>query len=102
MSIRPSNVNVTLHPTIDDIIVALNGAAVFSKLDLNSDYHQIPLAPESRKYTVFSTHAGLYQYKRLNFGLSSAAEIFSERYPVQRFVILPGVINISDDILVFG
>ena len=90
-----------ITPTIDDIIVALNGAAVFSKLDLNSGYHQIPLAPESRKYTVFSTHAGLYQYKRLNFGLSSAAEIFQNAIQ-STLRDLPGIINISDDILVFG
>ena len=63
-------------PTVDDIIIALNGASTVSKLDLNSGYHQIELTPESYQYTVFSTHVGLFRYKRLNFGLSSAAEIF--------------------------
>ena len=37
-----------LTPTIDDVIASLNGAAVFSKLDLNAGYHQIELSEESR------------------------------------------------------
>ena len=68
-----------ITPTMDDIIAELNGSAVYSKLDLNSGYHQISLAPESRKLTVFSTHIGLFRYKRLNFGVNSAAEIFQHK-----------------------
>ena len=52
-----------ITPTIDDIIADLNGAKVFTKLDLNAGYHQIELAPESRHMTVFSTHIGLFRYK---------------------------------------
>ena len=41
------------------------------------------------------------RYKRLNFGISSAAEIFQN---VIRETLegIPGALNISDDILVFG
>ncbi|PIK60602.1 hypothetical protein BSL78_02446 [Apostichopus japonicus] len=63
-------------PTIDDILAKLNGATVFTKLDLNSGYRQIELDKASRYLTVFSTHVGLYQYKRLNFGVNSGAEQF--------------------------
>ena len=44
---------------------------------------------------------GLMRYKRLNFGISSAAEIFQNviRETVEG---IDGAININDDILVFG
>ncbi|XP_068247850.1 uncharacterized protein [Palaemon carinicauda] len=40
------------------------------ELDICKAYHQIPLTPESRKYTAFSTNLGLMQYVRLPFGLN--------------------------------
>ena len=88
-------------PTLEEILAALNGAAVFSKLDLRWGYHQIELHPESRVLTTFSTHKGLKRYKRLIFGLSSAPEMY--QYVIQRTLQgIPGVRNISDDIIVFG
>ncbi|MCG8046748.1 MAG: aspartyl protease family protein, partial [Candidatus Thiodiazotropha endolucinida] len=64
-----------LIPTVDDIIVDLNGAKVFSKLDLVKGYNQLILSERSRNITCFTTHAGLFRYKRLCFGINSAAEI---------------------------
>ncbi|XP_014668802.1 PREDICTED: uncharacterized protein K02A2.6-like [Priapulus caudatus] len=63
-------------PTIDELITDLNGASVFSVLDLRSAYHQLELQPESRYITTFSTHVGLFRYKRLMFGINAASEIF--------------------------
>jgi hypothetical protein len=65
-------------PTVDDLIHALNGATVFSKLDLSSGYHQLSLAPESRYITTFATHKGLRRFARLNFGTNSASEVFQK------------------------
>lgn len=59
------------------------------------------LSPESRNLTTFSTHIGVFRYKRLNFGINSAAEIF-QNIIRQLLINIPGVINVSDDILVFG
>ena len=56
-----------ISPTLDDLIHDLNGATVFSHLDLRSDYHQLELHPDSRYITTFSTHLGLRRYKRLIF-----------------------------------
>ena len=58
-----------LMPTVDDMIND-------SKLDLNAGYHQLELAPESRYITKCSTHISLRRYKRLNFGISFASEVF--------------------------
>ncbi|PFX29296.1 Uncharacterized protein K02A2.6 [Stylophora pistillata] len=63
-------------PTMGDLVADLNGATVFSKLDLSSGYHQLELAPESRYITTFSPHVELRRYKRLMFGISAASEIF--------------------------
>ena len=87
-------------PTLGELIHDLNGATVFSKLDLFNGYHQLELHPSSRYIMAFKTHNGLYIYKRLNFGISSASEIFKEHI---RNVIshIKSTKNISDDIIVY-
>ena len=90
-----------ITPTIKEVIGDLNGAKVFSKLDLNQGYNQLELAPESRYITTFSTHVGLRRFKRLNFGVSSAAEIFQNAIR-ETLSGIEGAINLSDDILVYG
>lgn len=53
----------------------------------------------SRPITTFSTHAGLWRYTRLNFGISSATKVFQSivnNAPQG----LPGVLNVNDYILV--
>ncbi|KAK3743590.1 hypothetical protein QZH41_010231, partial [Actinostola sp. cb2023] len=90
-----------LMPTIDDLVADLNGATVFSKLDLSSGYQQLELDPESRHITTFSTHVGLRRYKRLMFGINAASEIFQNAIE-QILPGLPGSRNISDDIIVYG
>ncbi|CAB4034315.1 Hypothetical predicted protein [Paramuricea clavata] len=88
-------------PTIDELINDLNGAKVFSKLDLRTGYHQLELHEDSRYITTFSTHIGLYRYKRLNLGICSASEIFQEAiHNVIRDI--PGAKNIADNIIIFG
>ena len=61
-------------PTIDDILFAVNGVAMFSKIDIHAAYHQIELKEDSHHNTTFVTHGGLYQFKQLTFGISSASE----------------------------
>jgi len=88
-------------PTVKEMIGDLNGARVFSKLDLNQGYNQLELAPESRYITTFGTHMGFMRYKRLNFEISSTAEIF-QNVIRQTLEGIDGAMNISDDILVSG
>ena len=47
-------------PTIEEILYDLNGATVFSKLDLKWGFHQIELEEQSRDITTFVTHRGFY------------------------------------------
>ena len=48
----------------------------FSKLDLRSDYHHVPLSSDKRKYTVFEAGSQLHQFKRIPFGLQNAVTCF--------------------------
>ena len=88
-------------PTLQELKADLNGSIIFSKLDLASGYHQLQLHEDSRYITCFSTHIGLYVYKRLNFGICCASEIFQNAI-AQVLRGLPNVINISDDILIYA
>ena len=90
-----------ITPTITQLVNDLNVAAIFSKLDLNQGYNQLELEQSSRYITTFSTHLGLWRYKRLNFGVSSAAEVFQNAIR-ETLSGISGAINISDDIPVFG
>lgn len=88
-------------PTVDEILYNVNGSEVFSKLDLRSGYHQIELEESSREITTFVTYKGLYRYKRLMFGISSAPEKYQQVIS-QVFHDCEGVQNISDDIVIHG
>ena len=50
-------------PTVEDLIVDLNGSTVFSKIDLNQGYHQLELEENSRGIT-FATHFG-FTHRRI-------------------------------------
>ena len=90
-----------LIPTVADISQALNGCKFFSKLDLSQAYHQLELDERSRYITTFSTHFGLYRYKRLNYGTNAAAELF--QHTLQTVLHgLDGVRNLADDIIIFA
>ena len=63
-------------PKVDDVLGKLAGATIFSKLDANSGFWQIPLATESRLLTTFITPFDRYCFNKLPFGISSAPELF--------------------------
>jgi len=65
-------------PTEEELLHDLNGSTVFSKIDLKWGFHQILLSEGSRHITTFATHRGLYRYKRLMFGVTSAPEKYQQ------------------------
>eukprot|EP00063_Salmo_salar_P080830 XP_014055665.1 PREDICTED: uncharacterized protein LOC106604999 [Salmo salar] len=54
----------------------VRGSSWFSSLDLSSGYWQVPLSPEARAKTVFSTNRGNWQFKVLCFGLCNTPATF--------------------------
>ena len=63
-------------PRMNDCIDFLGDAKVFSTLDCNAGYCQIPVAPEDRVKTTFVCHEGAYLYIRLPFVPSTAPATF--------------------------
>ncbi len=88
-------------PTVDELMEELSESTVFSKVDLKWGFHQVELEESSRHITTFCTHRGLYRYRRLMFGLSSAPEKYNK---IVRDVLrgCEGVANIADDIIIHG
>ena len=102
---------VTVNPSLDvdqyplpkaeDLFATLAGGKQFTKLDLTQAYLQLELDSESQKYCTINTHRGLYRYKRLPFGISSAPAMFQKTMDT----ILQGIDGVMcyvDDILVTG
>ena len=88
-------------PKIEELIAELRNAKYFTQLDLTSAYHQLLLHPDSRGLTAFITHEGVYQYKRVCFGLSSAPSAFQKMLSTI-LAGLKGVQNYLDDVIVYG
>ena len=105
VDLKPLNQNVLreVHPLpkVDDTLAQLAGAQLFSKLDANCGFWQIPVAKKSRHLTTFVTPYGRYCFNKLPFGISSAPEHFQKRM-LKILAGLDGVLCLIDDILVFG
>ena len=105
MDMREANTAVLRErfplPNIDQTLEEMNGAKIFSKLDLAQGFHQICLEPSSRDITNFVTYDGIYRYCRLNFGISCAPEIY-QRIIQQTLQDIEGCKNVSDDIIIYA
>ena len=60
----------------DDALDAHAGAKYFTTLDLQSGYHQVAMDSDSIGKTVFISHAGLYEYNVMSFGLTNVPSTF--------------------------
>ena len=102
---RPLNESVLCEvhplPTVEETLGQLFGAKVFSKLDANCGFWQIPLEESCRHLTAFITPFGRYMFNKLPFGISSAPEYFQKEMSKVLAGIL-GVLCHIDDILISG
>lgn len=63
-------------PRQSEILSSLSGAQVLSSLDALSGFTQLELDPDDIEKTAFRTHRGLFQFRRMPFGLPNGPSIF--------------------------
>ncbi len=62
-------------PRQSDILAALSGVQVLSSLDALAGFTQLDMHPDDVEKTVFQSHRGLFQFKRMPFGLCNGPSI---------------------------
>ena len=100
-SMKISILSTTRSLPPEELRHELNGAAMFSKIDMNNAFYQYELDEPSRRLTTFQSPWGLRRCKRMVQGAKPSSAICHEalRRDLQP---IRGALNIMDDILVWG
>lgn len=90
-------------PLIEDLHNTLEGAKVFTKIDLRSAYNLVRIREGDEPLTAFKTPWGLYEYRVMPFGLTNAPAIFQGLVNDIFHDVLDRIVVVYlDDILIFS
>ena len=90
-------------PRIDDALSRLERTELYSIMDLKSGFWQLQVHPDSKEKTAFITPDGLWQFKKMPFGLCSSPASFQRMMDI----VLSGLkwkscLIYLDDVVVFA
>ncbi|KAG0437535.1 Retrovirus-related Pol polyprotein from transposon 17.6 [Dictyocoela muelleri] len=86
-------------PNLQECLIDLSNSNIFSSIDLNMGYHQIPMHKDSIKFTSFIILNEQYEYLRMPFGLTNAPRTFQRI--IQRLLSEFNFVKVYlDDILI--
>jgi hypothetical protein len=90
-------------PVVEELLDELCGASCFTKLDLQSDYHQAHMHPTDVGKTSFCTRQGLFEFLVMPFILTNAPVTFQALVnEVLQHFLHQFVLMFFNDILLFS
>ena len=89
-------------PRIDDILYKIGGSSIFTKLDLEKAYNQIPLNPADIPKTAVITPFGLFEWCFMPFGLKCASQTFQRHIDSVLKPVSHCAQGYVDDIVIFS
>nr|GEY62543.1 reverse transcriptase domain-containing protein [Tanacetum cinerariifolium] len=90
-------------PRIDDLFDQLQGSSVYSKIDLQSSYHQLRIREEDILIAAFQTRYGHFEFQVILFGVTNSPTVFMDlmnrvcKPYLDKFMIV-----FIDDILIYS
>lgn len=89
-------------PLIEDQLDELQGAEIFSMLDLRNGFFHVPLEESSRKHTAFVVPDGQYKFLKVPFGLCNSPSVFQRfiRAVFRELIAAKVVVTYMDDLII--